>query len=341
MQRVSYAGSGSVPDLVTIGETMIVLVPVERGPLAASPGLSMHVGGAESNVAGFLADLGFRARWSGIVGDDPFGDVVLSRLADRGIDIGSATRLHGQRTGFYVKELPELPAGGRTRIHYARAGSAATFLDPARARDERLARSRILHLTGITPALSPGARDMVWASVTERADPDRIVSFDVNSRPPLWPARIAGPELARIAGRCDLVFVGMDEARALWGCETVSDVGELLPGAGTVVVKDGAVGAYCLPRDGDPGFVPALRVRVVEDVGAGDAFAAGYLGGLLAGWPVRRRLRLGHLLAAHALSVTGDNVKVPGLDTFAAPCGLPADEWGRLSFEIADDSWAA
>ena len=79
---------------------------------------------------------------------------------------------------------------------------------------------------------------------------------------------------------------------------------------GAIVVKDGAAGACCLPREGEPEFVPALRVHV-ENVGAGDAFAAGYLGGLLAGWPVDRRLRLGYLLAAHALSVTGDYVKVP------------------------------
>jgi 2-dehydro-3-deoxygluconokinase len=275
-----------VPGLVTIGETMVVLVPTGRGPLSAADTLSIGVGGAESNVAGFLADLGFRTRWAGIVGDDPFGEVVVTRLAERDIDLSSATRMAGQRTGFYIKELPdavELASGGQTRVRYARAGSAATFLSPARLQDERLARSPVLHLTGITPALSASARDMVWAAATGPRAPDRIVSFDVNFRPLLWSAHSAGPELASLADRCDLVFTGLDEARALWGCESVADIRELLPGAGTIVVKDGAVGAYSLPREGEPEFVPALRVRVVEDVGAGDAFAAGYLGGRFPG----------------------------------------------------------
>lgn len=143
---------GSVPNVVAIGETMVVLVPAGRGPLAASESLAMHVGGAESNVAGLLADLGFRASWPGIVGDDPFGEVVLSRLAARGIGLGSATLMPGQRTGFYIKELP-LAAGGKTTVHYARSGSRCPASTPSR----RTARCPTTNGPGCGPARADGS----------------------------------------------------------------------------------------------------------------------------------------------------------------------------------------
>jgi len=131
------------------------------------------------------------------------------------------------------------------------------------------------------------------------------VSFDVNYRAGVWPVAVAAPRLRALADRADVVLVGLDEAAVLWGAATPADVRTLLPGPARVVVKDGAVGATELGAEG-PVSVPAHRVEVLEPVGAGDAFAAGYLGALLRDRPAAAALQEGHDLAALALVSTTD-----------------------------------
>jgi 2-dehydro-3-deoxygluconokinase len=310
-------------DVVTIGETMVLLVPQDQVPLADADGLAVHVGGAESNVAVHLVALGHRARWVSRLGDDPFGDLVLRRLAAAGVDTSAVVRVPGGRTGLYVKD----PRGERTAVHYYRDRSPATTLTPDTLADPQVADGRILHLSGITAALSPSARDLVRAAMGR---PGRLVSFDVNHRPALWPAGEAAGVLAELADAAGLVFVGLDEARALWGCATAADVRDLLPHPDTVVVKDGAVGAYSFGAGGER-FVPAPKVAVVEPVGAGDAFAAGYLAGVLDGADETARLRLGHLVAASTLVVRGDHGRLPPRSWLRRQIGLPADEWATLA----------
>ncbi|HEX5118848.1 MAG TPA: sugar kinase [Pseudonocardiaceae bacterium] len=308
-------------DVVTIGETMVMLVPREPVPLADATSLAVHVGGAESNVAIYLIELGHSARWVSRLGDDPFGEMVLRQIGAAGVDISAVVRVPG-RTGVYVKN----PGAGQTTVHYYREGSPAAALGP----DALDAEGRILHLSGITAALSASARELVRTAVRDRV-PGRVVSFDVNYRPALWPVHEAAPVLAELADASDLVFVGFDEARLLWGCPTPAAVRDLLPHPETVVVKDGAVGAYA----GDV-FVPTPPVTVVEPVGAGDAFAAGYLAGVLEGLGDRERLRFGHLVAAAALSVRSDHGHLPARSWLCERIDLPDDEWARLDLTGSD-----
>ncbi len=312
-------------DVVTIGETMVMLVPLEETPLAEATGLAVHIGGAESNVAVYLVELGHRVRWASRLGDDPFGDLVLTKLAAAGVDTRAVVRVPGGRTGLYVKD----PGTDQTTVHYYRDKSPAKDLAPETLHDPLLAGGRVLHLSGITAALSMTARDLVLTAVRQRADPDRVVSFDVNYRPKLWPVNVAAPVLAEIADASDLVFVGFDEAQRLWGCATAADVRELLPHPRTVVVKDGAIGAHGFGPGGEV-FVPTPRVRVVEPVGAGDAFAAGYLAGELRQDSEQARLRLGHLVAAAALSVRSDHAHLPPGEWLREQVAMPADEWAKL-----------
>jgi 2-dehydro-3-deoxygluconokinase len=214
-------------------------------------------------------------------------------------------------------------------VHYYREQSPATELAPDMLADPLLAGGRILHLSGITAALSECTGKMVATAVRERPDPTRLVSFDVNYRPKLWPVDVAAPVLAEIADQADVVFVGFDEAQKLWGCTTAADVRALLPRPATVVVKDGAVGAHGFGPDGEV-FVPTPKVTVVEPVGAGDAFAAGYLAGVLAGDGEEGRLRLGHLVAAAALSVRSDHAHLPPASWLRQRVTMPANEWAGL-----------
>ncbi|MET0418689.1 MAG: sugar kinase [Actinoplanes sp.] len=294
-------------EVAALGETMVVLCPAPDEPLEHAERVAVSVGGAESNVAGYLARLGHRVAWVSRVGDDPFGRAVVRHVATAGVRVDLVTVDPAAPTGLYVKD----PGPTATAVHYYRSGSAASRMDTTALADDRLAGTRVLHLSGITPALSASCRALIEHAVTDRPLPGALVSFDVNHRARLWPAEQAAPVLRDLADRSDLVFVGQDEAEALWGTADPQGVRRLLPGPETVVVKDGAVGATALPRDAEPVFVPAPRVAVVEPVGAGDAFAAGYLAGVLRGLDPARRLRLGHLVAAQALGSSGDNAPVP------------------------------
>ncbi|MDO3705198.1 sugar kinase [Micromonospora sp. C28SCA-DRY-2] len=314
------------PEVVTVGESMVVLSPAAGMPLEAADRLAVAVGGAESNVAVALAGLGHRTAWVSRVGADPFGRLVVRRVAAAGVDVRPVTVDQRASTGLYLKD----PGPDGTDVHYYRAGSAASRLTPAVLADARLAGARLLHLSGITPALSPSCRALVERAVTTRPLAGALVSFDVNHRPRLWPAGRAAPVLHRVADRADVVFVGLDEARRLWGSGDPAAVRRLLPGPDLVVVKDAAVGATALPRAGAASFVPTLRVPVREPVGAGDAFAAGFLSALLRGAGVDAGLRLGHLTAARVLAVAGDTAPPADrghLDTLAA---LPEADWSAL-----------
>jgi 2-dehydro-3-deoxygluconokinase len=267
------------------------------------------VGGAESNVACGLAALGHRAAWLSRVGTDPFGQRVLAELAAQGVDVTAVQTDPERQTGVYFKD----PGPDRTGVHYYRRGSAATRMGPELARLPLLGRSRVLHLSGITAALSGSCAELVEEIVVRRAVPGPVVSFDVNYRQALWPQgrEQAAPALLRLAAAADAVFVGRDEAESLWGAAKPEEIRELLPGVPLLVVKDAGHGATSYADDDGEVFVPTPRSRILERVGAGDAFAAGYLSGYLDGRDATARLRLGHLIAAATLQTRSDFPAVP------------------------------
>ncbi|WP_405108200.1 sugar kinase [Micromonospora sp. NBC_01405] len=319
------------PEAVTVGETMVVLSPVDATPLERADRVRLGVGGAESNVAAGLAGLGHRVAWVSRVGDDPFGRMVAREVADAGVDVDLVAVDPDAPTGVYFKD----PRPEATGVHYYRAGSAASRLGPEALDDPRLAGARLLHLSGVTPALSESCRALVFHAVDGRPLGDALVSFDVNHRPGLWPADRAADVLRDLADRADVVLVGLDEAERLWGSADPQTVRRLLPHPRVVVVKDGAVGATALPRTGPGVFVPALRAPVVEPVGAGDAFAAGYLSALLRGLGPTAALRCGHLVAVRALAVPGDCAPPPDRRDLDAAVALPPDRWAALDLVAA------
>ncbi|WP_248844169.1 PfkB family carbohydrate kinase, partial [Streptomyces hirsutus] len=127
-----------------------------------------------------------------------------------------------------------------------------------------------------------------------------------------------------------LVLVGDDEAREAWGLRDAAAVREALPEPEILVVKHGSRGATAYGPHGARTFVPSLGVDVVAAVGAGDAFAAGFLSATLRALPVRDRLRHGHLMAAAALTVPGDLAAPPARDLADRLAALDDTAWGRL-----------
>jgi 2-dehydro-3-deoxygluconokinase len=168
-----------------------------------------------------------------------------------------------------------------------------------------IASSRIVHLSGITPSLSPACAELVDTVIAEAHRHDVIVSFDVNYRPALWPVTEAASALERIVGKSDIVFVGRDEAEVLWGTTTPEQIRARLPTPLRLVVKDADVGATEF-GGATSTFVPSPHVEVVEAIGAGDAFAAGYLSAFLGGRSANDRLQRGHDLAARVLVAVSD-----------------------------------
>ncbi|MFJ2397927.1 MULTISPECIES: sugar kinase [unclassified Streptomyces] len=315
--------------VVCVGETMAALAPDPVGPLEEAEHLRLTVAGAESNVAMYLADHGIPVAWLSAVGDDAPGRRVRAAVAAAGVDVTHVRTDPDRPTGLLLKS----PHRDGTRVQYYRSGSAASALGPRLLDTGPVRAASLLHVSGITPALSPSCRELVSRALgTARADRPYAVSFDVNHRPALWHDDSAATVLRDLADRADVVFVGLDEAQNLWGRDlTAGGVRELLPHPRIVVVKDGADSATAAVRDGDVVVVPALRTLVVEPVGAGDAFAAGFLAGLLRGESLTRALRLGHITAVSALKVTGDHGSLPEPGTVRRLLALSAEEWTRVA----------
>lgn len=283
------------PLVLCVGEPLVVLSPEAGDRLDAADALRVSVGGAEANVAVHLARLGVASRFAGAVGNDPFGWRVQDALAREGIDVSALQFDDTRPTGLYAKD-PE-PAG--TVSYYYRSGSAASALDGLTP--GTLDAVTLVHVSGILASLGLGCRALVESLL----DAPVAVSFDVNYRPALWPDGDADAALRDLASRADIVFVGLDEAADLWGCADADAVRELFP-AGELVVKDAARAATAFHPDGRVD-VSALDVVVVEPVGAGDAFAAGYLSVRAAGGDIARALRTGHAVATTALVASDDH----------------------------------
>lgn len=302
------------PEVVTFGETMAALRA--QGALRMGGSLGLSVAGAESNVAIGLARLGHRVRWAGRVGADELGALVLRTLRAEGVDTTYAvTDDSGRPTGLLLTE-PRL--GTLTRVSYYRAGSAGSAVSPDDVLPALAPGSRILHLTGITPALGPSAAESVLAAAKAARASGITVCLDVNHRSRLWTSDQARAALRPVLAFTDLLIASEDELPLVR--EAVPDAGEseavrslLAAGVAEVVVKRGARGATVFTTDGATDSA-ARQVDAVDLVGAGDAFVAGYLSGLLDGADVCDRLRRAVTTAAFAVATRGDWEGLPTRD---------------------------
>jgi 2-dehydro-3-deoxygluconokinase len=294
-------------DVVTFGETMGSIR--STGLLRFGGAMNMTLAGAESNVAIGLARLGHRVRWAGRLGADEVGAFSQRTLLAEGVDIGAVTIDPARPTGLL---LIEKRVADLSRVAYYRAGSAGSALDCDDLTDALDASTRLLHLTGITPALSDSAAAAcLWAAHLAR-DLGVAVSFDVNYRGALWERPAASACLTKLAALATVVFASEDELSLIAsGVDEAESAALLLAGgAQEVVITRGAAGSSVYSAEGHAA-VPACRVPVVDTIGAGDAFTAGYLSALLDGAPIAERLRRGAVLGAFAVSAPGDWEALP------------------------------
>jgi 2-dehydro-3-deoxygluconokinase len=311
-----------VADLVTFGETLGLLTAETVGPLRFSRSLALGFGGSESNLAVAATRLGCPAAWLGRVGDDEFGRLILTGLRGEGVDVEAATVDPEARTALMIKERR---TARDTSVLYYREGCAGSRLRPAHLDTGRVAAARVLHVTAITAGLSSSALDTVRAGIRAASRGGALTSLDLNYRAALWGPREAAGVMRELTGRTDVVFATHEEAGMVVGRSEPETAAAALAELGPdhAFVKLGARGAVA-SIGGQVHHLDPVEVPVVDAVGAGDAFAAGYLTALIAGQPVHQRLRRAALAGAFAVTVDGDWEGLPRLDELTLLD--PADE---------------
>lgn len=302
-----------MPEMVTLGETMVLLTPRVTGPLRYCPQFDRTAGGAESNVAIGLTRLGHTAGWISRLGDDEFGKYVLTFLRGEGLDLSRVHFDPEAPTAVYFKERRE---EGESRVFYYRKGSAASRLSPEDLDPLYIASARVLHLTGITPALSESGHATVVRAMAIAREAGVAISFDPNIRLKLWSAQQARETLLALLPGVDLLYPGREEAELLLGPGSPEEHARrfLEMGVTQVVMKLGPEGCLVANPDGMQRVAGYPVRRVIDPIGAGDGFAAGYLAGWLNGWDPVRSAQVANACGALATQVTGDIEGLPTME---------------------------
>jgi 2-dehydro-3-deoxygluconokinase len=293
-------------DLLTLGETM-VSVRTAR-PMRLGGDAQLSIAGSESNVAIGVARLGHDVVWLSAVGNDEPGRLIQRTL--RAENVGTRIRFADDAfTGFIAFDQPSHDI---TRVSYHRRGSAASTLTPdeTSAAVTELAPT-LLHVTGITPALSDTARAATLAAVRTASAAGTRVSLDVNYRARLWSRESAAAALRELLPHIHTVFSSDDEVDLL--SDATDPVADLLATVETVVVTAGSKGAWSHTKAGTI-HRPALPVTVVDSIGAGDAFVSGYLSATLDNLTLEDRLDRATTTGAFCVTAYGDWEALPTRD---------------------------
>jgi len=299
-------------DVITVGEAMALLMACEPLPLEQVARFERATAGAELNVSVGLARLGFQVGYISRLGADSLGRNLLAFMKAEGIDLRHVQTDGRYPTGFMLKSMAL--DGSDPQIEYFRRGSAASHMSLNDMPAEVVREARLLHLTGISPALSGTCLDLVFGLAGQARRAGRLVSFDPNLRPRLWPSQAAMvATLNELAEQADLVLPGLAEGKLLTGCRHAEGIADfyLARGASQVVVKLGPEGAYYASAS-ERGIAPGRRVeRVVDTVGAGDGFAVGVISALLDGLPLSAAAARGNAVGARVVRFRGDCEGLP------------------------------
>lgn len=302
----------SAPIAVCVGEGLISLVAASAGPLEDCRSFHRSLAGAEWNTAIALSSAGIRTAVVSRVGDDGFGRFLLTELRRHAVDASAVEVDPDAPTGLYVKELvPRADGAVDGRMHYYRAGSAASAMSPetlaAPAAAALLDSAALVHTSGITPALSPSAR-AAQDTLFDARPAGRLLSFDLSWRPALWRGREAEGRavLTAFAERADIVFCTRHDAEAVFGTSAPAALRDLLPGPRRLVITDGQGAVAYDGSERAESDAPAAPL--VEAIGAADAFAAGFLAGILTGLSLTGSLARAQRIALRALTSTRDHI---------------------------------
>ena len=301
-------------EIVTIGETMVLLYGEDTtAPLRFGERLKLDFAGADSNFAIAMSRLGYRSAWISRLGDEPLGDLVLNAIAREGVDVSQVIRDPTRNTGLYLKHHN---ATGVTRIQYYRRGSAASNLQPDDLSPDHFRDTRLVHLNGMTFALSESCARTMRRAVELTLDSGAMISLDLNLRLQLWSIESAREAIGPVIQKSSAIFGTEEEFLDYFG---VSDIDEAL---GAAVALGPRIAAAKMGPDGAVALVDGLRFAhggyrapaVVDVVGAGDGFDAGFLASYLRGLSPYECLRRANLCGACAVATPGDFQGYPTLE---------------------------
>lgn len=296
--------------IITAGETMASFTSEKPGMLRYAKGFEVSTAGAESNLAMGVCKLGHRAAWLGRLGEDEFGHYILNAVRAEGVETDLVRFTQEYRTGIMFKQVL---TGRETSVFYYRENSAASHMNPSLWDESVFEDAAILHLTGITPVLSGECSSLCENLAKQAKERGVLFSFDPNIRKKLWKGHDYTEMTRDFLLQADIVLMGLDEARQLCGTEGYEDTVDYLFEHGAaryIAIKDGARGAYAADKATAVEILP-YPCNCVDPVGAGDAFNAAFLCGILEGKAIEECGKMGAICGALATETFGDTEGYP------------------------------
>jgi 2-dehydro-3-deoxygluconokinase len=304
-------------DLVTFGEAMIRLSPPDFMRLEQTTTLDLNIGGAELNVAVGASRLGLKSAWISKLPDNPLGRMIANKARELGVDVSSVVWEKEGRAGLYFLEYGAMPRS--SSVLYDRGHSSFSSIQTGEVNwDEIFKSAKYFHLTGITPALSKSAAAAALEALQKAKAAGCKISLDLNYRAKLWSPAAANQTLSPMMEYVDILITTKGDTRTILGIEAEND--EKL--AGILLDKYPMEMVAISYRAGDTVWkcqwsalamtkektctTRTYDIEIVDQVGRGDSFAAGFLYGILAANDIQTGLDYGVAFAALKHSFPGD-----------------------------------
>ncbi|MDR3598372.1 sugar kinase [Clostridium sp.] len=300
-------------DVITIGDAMIAMCPKQKGPIIFCNTFERKLGGAELNVAIGCARLGIQSGWISRLGNDDFGKYILKTVRGEGVDISEVKLVDQYPTSVYFREVL---ADGSSRSFYYREKSPTSTMKSEELNEEYFKQAKILHITGVFPSITKNNQEIILESVRLAKKHNLTVSFDPNIRLKMWTKEEAKVYIEKLLPHVDILLIGDEEIEILLGDTTIEDAIKTFHeyGIEKVIVKKGAKGA--LGSDGKNVYeVEAIKPKaLVDTVGAGDGFAAGFLTSVIKGKTLEECVKFANAVGSLVVGVEGDNEGLPSYD---------------------------
>ncbi|MCS6853010.1 MAG: sugar kinase [Gemmataceae bacterium] len=305
-----------MPEVITFGEAMIRLSPPQFRRLEQARSLDVFVGGAELNTAVGLARLGRTAAWVSRLTRNPLGRLVAQQAREAGVDTEHIVWTDEGRVGLYFVEFGAAPRA--SSVLYDRRDSAIAGIQPGVVPWATIvAGARWFHVTGITPALSTGAAEATREALQAARKAGVPTSIDLNYRAKLWSQAEAGRWMASFMDLCNVLITTEEDTERVFQItgrtyeEVAAQLAKRFPldvvaitlRENPLVWRNGWTAIAW--RQGTVYRTRRYEVEIVDRLGAGDAFAAGLIHGMLDG-DLQKGLDWGVALSALKHSIPGD-----------------------------------
>jgi 2-dehydro-3-deoxygluconokinase len=300
-------------DVITIGDAMIAMCPREKGPIIFSDTFKRKVGGAELNVAIGCARLGLKVGFISRLGNDDFGKYIIKTTRGEDIDISEVKLVDGYQTSVYFREVL---SDGSSRSFYYRENSPTSTMKCEDLNEEYFRSAKILHITGVFPSITKNNQEIILEAIKLAKKNNLTISFDPNIRLKMWTKEEAKSYIEKILPDVDIILIGDEEINILLGDVSIEDAIKIFHGygIGKVIVKKGSKGAIGSDSR-DIYEVDAIKPKaLVDTVGAGDGFAAGFLTALCNGENLKECVKFGNAVGSLVVGVEGDNEGLPYYD---------------------------